>query len=332
VSPNGLGVVVLAYGSGGEYLAVVESLAAQGVAADQVLVVHNPSEPGERLPEPPPGWEVLNATHNLGYAAGMNLGIARLLEGEAELALLLTHDASLRPGALERLLAAARAEPAYGVLGPALFFADTEEAFSFGGRTSAGGSLSHLKARPPGKPVAPCDWVDGGTMLIRTEALAGARGFDERLWGYCEDADLCLRISRAGFGVGVVPEAVADQVPGGAKRPGPWAYLLTRNGLAYARRARGARGVAATTLRAAGLVVSELARTLARLTRLRPGDPAATWPVAVGTARGVLDFARAHWGPPPSLPGGGDLKNVDGPETPPYVPFQAHQRDRGPDG
>ncbi len=313
MSAAGLGAVVLAYGAGGEYLAVLESLAAQGVEPGRVLVVHNPSAPGERLPEPPPGCEVLSATHNLGYAAGMNLGIARLLEREPELVLVLTHDASLRDGALERLLAAARAEPRYGVLGPALFFAGTEQAFSFGGRIGPGGALGHLKQRPPGAPVAPCEWVDGGTMLVRAEALARVGGFDERLWSYCEDADLCLRIAAAGFAVGVVPDAVADQAPGGAKRPGPWAYLLTRNGLAVARRARGARGVAATLARAAGLVLSELARTLARLTPLRPGRPSATWPVAVGAARGALDFLRGRWGPPPHLPGGGDLKNLTRP-------------------
>ena len=194
--------------------------------------------------------------------------------------------------------------------------------FSFGGRTGAGGALSHVKERPAASgPVAPCDWVDGGTMLIRAEALAGAKGFDERLWGYCEDADLCLRIARAGYGIGVVLDAVADQAPGGAKRPGPWAYLLTRNGLAFAERARGRRGLAATLLRAGGLVLSELARTLARLTPLRPGNPADTWAVAVGSARGTLDFLRHRWGPPPGdLPGGGDLKNLvpqaDGPQTP----------------
>jgi len=313
VSAEGLCAVVLAYGGGGEYLAVVRSLAEQGLAPERVIVVHNPSAPGERLPEAPVGCEVLSASHNLGYAAGMNLGIDRLLERDPELALLLTHDASLRPGALERLLAAARAEPGYGVLGPALFFAGTEEPFSFGGRTSPGGALSHLKARPPGDPVAAVDWIDGGTMLIRAGALAQVGGFDQRLWGYCEDADLCLRAARAGFGVGVVPGAVADQAPGGAKRPGPWAYLLTRNGLPFARRARGSRGVAATTLRTAGLVLSELARTAARLTRLRPGSPAETWPVAVGAARGALDFLRGRWGPPPRLPGGGDLKNLEAP-------------------
>jgi len=313
-----VGAVVLAYGAGGEYLQVLRSLEEQGVAVARTVVVHNPSAPGEKLPSPPPGCEAIEASHNLGYAAGMNLGIERLLESPPELLLLLTHDAGLRPGALRSLVEAAAAEPSYGVLGPALLFAGSQEAFSFGGTASPTGDLGHRKERPRGAgPVVPCDWLDGGTMLIRPEALRAAGEFDERLWSYCEDADLCLRIRRAGFGVGVVPDAIADQEPGAAKRPGPWAYLRARNGLAYAQRKAGARGTAAALLRWGGLALSELARTLARLTPLRPGDPAATWPVAVGTVRGIVDFLRGRWGPPPSLPGGGDLKNV---EPPPGVP------------
>ncbi|MGN6586381.1 MAG: glycosyltransferase family 2 protein [Solirubrobacterales bacterium] len=311
-----IGVVVLAYGAGGEYLQVLSSLEEQGVPVERTVVVHNPSAPGELLPEPPPECEVIEASHNLGYAAGMNLGIERLLEHPPELLLLLTHDAGLRPGALRSLVEAA-AEPSYGVLGPALLFAGSEEAFSFGGTTSPTGDLGHRKERPQGGPVVPCDWLDGGTLLIRAEALREAGEFDERLWSYCEDADLCMRIGRAGFGVGVVPAAVADQAPGAAKRPGPWAYLRARNGLAFAQRQAGARGTAAALLRWSGLALSELARTLARLTPLRPGDPAATWPVAVGTVRGILDFLLGRWGPPPSLPGGGDMKNVEPPQEVP---------------
>ncbi|MGN6556887.1 MAG: glycosyltransferase family 2 protein [Solirubrobacterales bacterium] len=308
-----IGVVVLAYGAGGEYLQVLSSLEEQGVPVGRTVVVHNPSAPGELLPAPPPGCEVIEASHNLGYAAGMNLGIERLLERPPELLLLLTHDASLRSEALQSLAEVAAAETSYGVLGPALLFAGSEEAFSFGGMASPTGDLGHRKERPQGGPVVPCDWLDGGTLLIRSEALREAGEFDERLWSYCEDADLCLRIRRAGFGVGVVPDAVADQEPGAAKRPGPWAYLRARNGLAFAQRQAGARGTAAALLRWSGLALSELARSLARLTPLRPGDPAATWPVAVGTVRGILDFLRGRWGPPPSLPGGGDMKNVEPP-------------------
>ena len=313
-----IGAVVLAYGAGGEYLQVLRSLEEQGVPVARTVVVHNPSAPGEKLPSPPPGCEVIEASHNLGYAAGMNLGIERLLERPPELLLLLTHDASLRAGSLRGLVEAAATEPSYGVLGPALLFAGSQEAFSFGGTASVTGDLGHRKEHPQGAgPVAPCDWLDGGTMLIRAEALRAAGEFDERLWSYCEDADLCLRVRRAGFGVGVVPAAIADQEPGAAKRPGPWAYLRARNGLAFAQRQAGARGTAAALLRWSGLALSELARTLVRLTRLRPGDPAATWPVAVGTVRGILDFLRGRWGPPPSLPGGGDLKNVEPPQGSP---------------
>ena len=109
MSGDALGVVVLAYGSGGEYLQVLEALAGQGVEAERIVVVHNPSRPGEVLPPAPDGVEVVAASHNLGYAAGMNLGIRALLERPPAFVLVLTHDASLREGALPRMLAAAAA-------------------------------------------------------------------------------------------------------------------------------------------------------------------------------------------------------------------------------
>jgi N-acetylglucosaminyl-diphospho-decaprenol L-rhamnosyltransferase len=311
---SSLGAVVLAYGAGGEYRRVLDSLSEQEVAIARTIVVHNPSAPGERLPDPPAGCETIEASHNLGYAAGMNLGIERLLEEPPELVLVLTHDAALRAEALRRLVAAA--EPRFGVLGPALVFAGSQRPFSFGGTATPTGALGHRSRRPKEGPVAACAWVDGGTMLIRSEALSETGGFDERLWSYCEDADLCLRIRRAGFDVGVVVDAVAEQAPGAAKRPGPWAYLRARNGLAYAQRLAGARGVLAGLLRWGSLAASELARTLVRLTPLRPGDPAATWPVAVGTLRGIADFLRGRWGSPPPLRGGGDLANLEPPGSP----------------
>jgi N-acetylglucosaminyl-diphospho-decaprenol L-rhamnosyltransferase len=309
-----LGVVVLAYGAGGEYLKVVQALEDQGSALGRRVIVHNPSAPDEELPAPPADWQLIRASHNLGYAAGMNLGIGRLLEvPSVDLVLLLTHDASLRPGALGRLLAAADG-PRTGALGPSLQFADGVKPFSYGGTMSTAGTLGHRKQRPSAPDgIAVCDWIDGGTMLVGSAALRAVGDFDERLWSYCEDADLCLRLSREGFVVAVVLDAVADQSPGAAKRPGPWAYLRARNGLAVARRRAGWRGVAAGLLSWGGLMLSELARTLARLSGMRPGSPAATWPVAVGTARGIVDFLRGRWGPPPPLPGGGDMANL----TPP---------------
>jgi GT2 family glycosyltransferase len=307
-----LRAVVLTYGEGGEHRELLESLRREGLDRERVLIVHNPSAPGERAPGES-GCETLLADHNLGYAAAMNLGIERQLERGAGLVLLLTHDARLRPGALAALLAAARAGAGFGALGPVLMRTGTETPYSFGGRDRGDGAVGHLTAAGPAEHgIAACDWVDGGTILLRAAALRAAGGFDERLWSYTEEAELCLRIRRAGFRVGVVLAARADQDPGGPKRPGPWAYLTTRNGLAYARRSVGPRGVAFVLGRALAVIGYELLRAGVRATRLRPGDRGEPWAVAVGMARGIVDYFRGRWGPPPTtLPGASDMTNLE---------------------
>jgi GT2 family glycosyltransferase len=311
---EGLGVVVLTHGRSGEHAPLVDSLLTAGVESASIVVVHNPTAPGEPLPEAPPGCRVVQAPRNLGYAGGMNLGIAeQLAAGPPELLLLMTHDARLRGAALETLVATARRHPGYGVLGPALVFSGTDAPFSFGGMTRVNGTNTHLVERPAGLEggVGRCDWVDGGILLIRAAALGDGKPFDERFWGYCEEADFCLRVRRRGLAVGVVVDALAEQEPAGAKRPGVWSYLLTRNGAEYAKRAVGARGAVTVEARALGTVLFSLARALARVFRKREGGVGEPWAVAVGTARGALDYLRGRWGPPPGdLPGMGDVGNA----------------------
>jgi N-acetylglucosaminyl-diphospho-decaprenol L-rhamnosyltransferase len=307
-----LGVLVLAYGAGREHDALLDSLAAEGVAAASILVVHNEATPGEAAPPVPAGVELARTGANLGYAGGMNFGLDLLLPRGYESILLLTHDARLRPGALAALRGARERSPRFGILGPALLLTGTETPFSFGGVTDREGANAHLKEAPPTSDgIAACDWVDGGSMLIGREVLERVGDFDARYWGYCEEADLCLRARRAGFAVGVVVAAQADQAPGAAKRPGAWAYLTTRNGIEYAERAVGARGLVAITARSALIVAINLARVALRRTGLREGSPAEPWALAVGTARGAVDRFRGRWGPPPAdLPGLGDLGNA----------------------
>jgi N-acetylglucosaminyl-diphospho-decaprenol L-rhamnosyltransferase len=315
VSVAGLGVVVLTYGTAGTHRELLQTLLAQGVPATAIVVVHNPSRPGEPGPELPPGCELVRCERNGGYSGGMNRGLERWAErpDRPQLLLLASHDARLRPGALDALLAAAERAPGYGVLAPALLLAGSEEPFSFGGDSDGRGVTTHRK-RPPTRVeagISRCDWVDGGTMLVRAEAVARVGEFDERFWSYCEESELCLRLRRAGFGVGVVPAAVADQDPGGSKRLGAWAYLLTRNSTEYARRAAGPRAAAWAIARQLRFVALNLARIPVRLLRPRPGGIREPWLLAVGTAWGTVDFLRRRWGPPPRrLPGTGDVANV----------------------
>jgi N-acetylglucosaminyl-diphospho-decaprenol L-rhamnosyltransferase len=306
-----LGVVILAYGAGDRYLPLIESLLGEGIEAGQIVVVHNPSEPGQTAPPVPAGCRLLRAPYNLGYAAGMNLGLKAQLEADAELLLLLTHDVQFMDGGLAALLDAGVENPGYGVLGPVLMLSRGGGPFSFGGTTRRDGVISHVQSRPPGDAIASCDWVDGGVLLLRTDVVRQVGGFDERFWSYCEEAEFCLRVARAGHGVGVVLAAEAEQEPGGSKRRGPWAYLTTRNGFAYVRAARGSLGLAAFLGWTAYDVALELARVVLRGLRLRPGPVAEPWVLAVCMTRGAVDYARGRWGPPPlGLPGRGDIRNT----------------------
>jgi GT2 family glycosyltransferase len=309
-----LGIVVLTHGTATESVPLVRSLVEEGCPPSSVVIVHNPVEAGQPAIEPPdPAIDVLRPDANVGYAAGMNLGMRHQRRQGARIILLLTHDVRFRPGALAALLDGLRRNRAFGVLGPVLWIRGKDRPFSFGGITTDTGETVHLMAHSPhAQGVAATDWIDGCAMAIRGEVVDTVGGLDERFFGYCEESEFCLRTTRAGWKVGVVLEAVAEQAPGRSKRPGAHAYLLCRNGLEYARLARGTRGVVAGLGRAMYQAASDGRRILgAKVGRRPPTTFAESYPRLVGTIRGVVDFLRRRWGPPPtSLPGMGDYRNL----------------------
>jgi GT2 family glycosyltransferase len=299
-----LGVVVLTHGDGAPAAELVTQLAAQGVTGDAVVVVHNGAAVNGCAH---PGVHAIHPGRNLGYSAGMNVGIKHLLADDASHVLVLTHDVRLAAGTIARLSAAAAGASTFGILAPELYHRPGEP-FSYGGVVEPGGRVRHLK-RPAVAGTAgigECDWADGAALLLNGRMLAQIGLFEERFFIYCEDSDLALRGTQWGWRVGTVRDAVAFQAPGKRERPGAYAYLMTRNGLDYRRRVGGARGVAAGAF--------DQARALVRLARAgaHPGRTAETRrsarAEALARAWGVTDFLRDRWGPPPPrLPGLGDV-------------------------
>ena len=55
-----------------------------------------------------------------------------------------------------------------------------------------------------GLPISP-DWVAGMFMLFRSHAFSDVKGFDEGFYMYCEDADLCIRLSQVGYRISLIP-------------------------------------------------------------------------------------------------------------------------------
>jgi len=299
-----LGVVVLTHADGAPSAELVTQLAAQGVTGDAVVLVHNGAAVNGCTH---PGVHAIHPGRNLGYSAGMNVGIRHLLANNASHVLVLTHDVRLAAGTISRLGTAAAGAPTFGILAPELFRRPGEP-FSYGGVVEPGGRVRHLK-RPAvagTTRIGECDWADGAALLLNRRMLEQVGLFEERFFIYCEDADLALRGTQWGWRVGTVRDAVAFQAPGKRQRPGAYAYLMTRNGLDYRRRVAGTRGIAAGVYREA--------RVGTRLARLAvvPGGPASTRRSAreelLARAWGMTHFVVGRWGPPPRrLPGLGDV-------------------------
>jgi GT2 family glycosyltransferase len=292
------GCVVLAYGPGPLYRRVVGSLLEEGAPASRIVVVHNPADPSEPpLASPPRGVTVLRMAENAGYAGGMNHGIAHHLAAGASRVLLLTHDVVFHPGALARLLEVADAMPAYGILGPALSWEGRP--FSFGGLRGADGSVA-LRERPPEGSTAPvldADWVEGSAVLVAAPIFEAIGFLDELFFMYYEETEFCLRASRAGWKIGVVPGAVAEQQPGFDRRPASYGYLMARNGLEYSRRAAGTEGL----LRAFGRQLGESWHLL-KVWKGRQSNREQRRRARarlIGLWSGIAAYAGRRWGPPP---------------------------------
>jgi glycosyltransferase involved in cell wall biosynthesis len=142
-------------------------------------------------------------------------------------------------------------------------------------------------------------------MLVRREVFRDSGLLDDRFFMYFEDAEFCLRARRAGWHTGVVVSALMEETPGAGQRPGAYRYLATRNGLEFARTARGWRGLAGGLRRC----VDENQGTLRALLSPRSdaGTRAAAGRQLAPVVRGVADFMRRRWGAPPTdLPDVGD--------------------------
>ncbi len=308
-----LAAVVLTLGGDDSYRSIVGDLTGQGVPAERICVIHNPLRPDDAPVEVPPGAQAIRMPRNLGYAGAMNAGLRHQLERGADWIWLLTQDVRLRPGATAAMVeAAGRGE--YGALGPRLLQAGSDIVFSLGGaRTRLGWPYNIGYARRLAD-VVPADgasaggavrrraWVDGSSIMLRADALRDTGLYDTSLFGYAEDAMLCLQLERAGWAIGVVDGAVAEQVSGQSARPGLTAFLIARNCLRYATEVAGRRAVIALLVRYVRQTI-HLLRVATTGPRRRAAliQCCATW---VGT----VAFFAGRGGPPPAwLPGRGEL-------------------------
>jgi GT2 family glycosyltransferase len=201
----------------------LDALGRQTRPADEIVVVDNGSTDGSRalVEARYPGVRLVPLGRNTGFAAGNNLGLARA-RGRAFL--LLNPDTEVEDRAIGTLLGALEADPALGVVGPALRYPDGSPQES---RRRAPGPLTpflestliqqywptnrildqYYVADRPGDRRQDVDWLTGACLLARRRAVERAGGLDESFFMYSEELEWCLRLRAAGWRIAYEPAA-----------------------------------------------------------------------------------------------------------------------------
>jgi GT2 family glycosyltransferase len=202
--------VVVSHGHPRELAGSLPALRAQ---VDELVVIAN--VPGS-VPE---GVDAIHNARPLGFAANLNLGIARTT---AELVVAANPDATPEPDAVAILREFVAAHPRCGVAGPRMVYPDGTWQPSRRRFPTVGGTIVrrtplrlvvpqrrhfHLDEPPPDDPVQ-TDWMLGGFVMLRRAMLDELGGFDEGYRLYGEDIDLQYRAMRAGWERWYVPQAV----------------------------------------------------------------------------------------------------------------------------
>ncbi|MBI5058997.1 glycosyltransferase family 2 protein [candidate division KSB1 bacterium] len=217
----------MSYNTADLLIGCLRSLArVESEAEFEIIVVDNSSQDGSaaRARSEFPGVKVVQLESNLGFAAGVNRGLAVAC---APLVFAVNPDCIVPRETLRRLLSFMADHPRAAIAGAGLTTVRGQElasTFRFPSlfrefwnllpelksllkaiRIGPAGMLQRRAGVIP--PPQRAESVSGAALIMRAVALREAAGFDEGFFLYHEEIDLCTRLLRAGWEVWCVPAA-----------------------------------------------------------------------------------------------------------------------------
>ena len=171
-------------------------------------------------------------TKNDGFGTGCNRGASACA---SETIFFVNPDARVTPGVTDRLISAMDADTSLGIVGAATTDPAGEvSAVSAGAEPSLRSALGYflfLGRIPlvrrlfapmylaPGAGSQLVDWVGGAALMVRRSVFEAIGGFDEAMFLYMEDVDLCRRSRLSGSRVRFLAEATVEHKMGGSQGP-----------------------------------------------------------------------------------------------------------------
>lgn len=172
-----------------------------------IIVDNSPNDPGlAQLLAGRPDVDVLDAGRNRGFGGGCNLALEHLQTHDpAAIAWLINPDARLLPGAIATLRQCLQAQERPSLLGTRIQNSNGDIWFDRGRFDPQWGQLNQeaqtiqpINQLSDDTAIEACDWLSGCSLVLDLAALPVEPRFDERIFLYYEDAELCLRLRQCG--------------------------------------------------------------------------------------------------------------------------------------
>lgn len=214
-------VIIVAFNSEDVIGACLQSLQ-QDRHRPEIIVVDNGSRDGTRqVVSRFPNVTLVRNDRNLGFAAGVNRGVAR---SGGDPIVLLNPDTRVQPGWLGPLCDALRA-PRTVIAGSKILDLDGRTLQHVGGIVGANALTEHVGRGEADvgqyDRLAEVPYVTGAALAVRRDTLAALGGLDEGYFpAYFEETELCWQARARGLRVVVVPESVVYHAEGSASGAG----------------------------------------------------------------------------------------------------------------
>lgn len=209
-------VLIVAYHGAPWLPACLSTLVAASSGRVHLCLVDN-SGNGDSIPEriPEMDYEVLRTPRPLGFAEANNFALQQLV-GRSEFVCLLNQDTQSGPGWLDTCEQLLRDRPDWGAVSPLLRTYDGSD-WDPGFRECMSKSPALMEAARGGALPRDCyevPRVTAAAVVVRMQALLESGPFDPIFGSYYEDYDLCDRIRRAGYRVGICGAATVCHFSG----------------------------------------------------------------------------------------------------------------------
>ena len=229
--------VIVNYNSGTDLINCVESILYSDNITPHIIIVDNASRDGslEECKARFPKFTYIYNTHNIGFAAGANIGVRYALERSAATITFCNPDATIDKGCAHALISAVTSKKV-DIVSPIIYKHNTSDHWFSGGKISffkMRATHEHISKKQNAQSIISTDYITGCVMTVSAHIFQKISLFDEDFFLYYEDADLSLRAQNAGFTLGIIPSAKAHHKEVSEQTNPQKTYFLVLSGLKF---------------------------------------------------------------------------------------------------